>query len=404
MKYTISILLIIFTVFTTTQTQQDEIKKRQTELNKIRNEIEAWEKKIQQGEKQEKSTLEILDSFDKQLTLLQNLTNKLREEEVGSEKRINAMRKSIGLLEEQLYHIKKQYSKFVLNAYKQGRTQDIALLISSKSANQLVARSTYMKKFSEYRKRDIETITAKQKDLEKQNIQLVNQLFDNRSLLASKKGEEEKLIEKTKERKKVLESIKRDKKNYAKEIERKKKSVQDLEAMINKLIDSDRKKSQRKTQANESPDISTSYSSTGGASFSNRRGTLPWPVKKGKLLNRFGENQHPVLKTISQNTGIDISVPAGTDVYSVSEGEVSTIWWLPSFGNLVIVNHNDGYRTVYAHLSEIEVSEGQNVSEGTRIGKSGDTINGPLVHFEVWKDREKQNPELWLHPQGVSKK
>ncbi|MDP2209778.1 MAG: peptidoglycan DD-metalloendopeptidase family protein [Bacteroidota bacterium] len=404
MKYTIYILLIIFTVFTTAQTQQDEIKKRQTELNKIRNEIEGWEKKIQQGEKQEKSTLEILDSFDKQLTLLRNLTNKLREEEVGSEKRINVMRKSIGVLEEQLYFIKKQYSKFVLNAYKQGRTQDLELLASSKSANQLVVRSTYMKKFSEYRQRDIETITAKYKDLEKQKIQLVNQLLDNRSLLASKREEEEKIIEKTKERKKVLESIKQDKKNYAKEIERKKKSVQDLESMISKLIESDRKKSERKTQANDSPDISTSYSSTGGGNFLNRRGTLPWPVRKGKLLNKFGENQHPVLKTISQNTGIDISVPAGTDVYSVSEGEVATIWWLPSFGNLVIVNHNNGYRTVYAHLSEIEVSEGQKVSEGTRIGKSGETINGPLVHFEVWKDREKQNPELWLHPQGVSKK
>ncbi|MDI6802630.1 MAG: peptidoglycan DD-metalloendopeptidase family protein [Bacteroidota bacterium] len=404
MKYTIYILLIIFTVFTAAQTQQDEIKKRQAELNKIRNEIEGWEKKIQQGEKQEKSTLEILDSFDKQLTLLRNLTNKLREDEVGSEKRINVMRKSISELEEQLYFIKKQYSKFVLNAYKQGRTQDLELLASSKSANQLVVRSTYMKKFSEYRQRDIETITTKYKELEKQKIQLVNQLLDKRSLLASKKEEEEKIIEKTQERKKVLESIKQDKKNYAKEIERKKKSVQDLESMISKLIDTDRKKSERKNTTDNTPDISTSYSSTGGGNFVSRRGTLPWPVKKGKLLNKFGENQHPVLKTISHNTGVDISVPAGTDVHSVAYGEVATIWWLPSFGNLVIVNHNNGYRTVYAHLSEIEVSEGQKVSEGTRIGKSGETINGPLVHFEVWKDREKQNPELWLHPQGVSKK
>lgn len=404
MKYTIYILLIIFTAFSVAQTQQDELKKRQTELNKIRNEIESWEKKIQQGEKQEKSTLEMLDSFDKQLTLLRNLTNKLREEELGSEKRINVIRKNISSLEEELNYIKKQYSKFVLNAYKQGRTQDLELLASSKSANQLLVRSAYIKKFSEYRQRDIETINAKYKELDKQKILLVNQLLDKRSLIASKKEEEEKILEKTKERKKVLETIKQDKKNYAKEIERKKKSVQDLESMINKLIDTDRKRSERKTQINTSTEISTSYSSTGSSNFVNRRGTLPWPVKQGKLLNKFGENLHPVLKTISQNTGIDISVPAGTDVHSVAEGEVATIWWLPSFGNLVIVNHNNGYRTVYAHLSEIEVSEGQKVSEGTRIGKSGDTINGPLVHFEVWKDREKQNPELWLHPQGSSKK
>ncbi len=346
----------------------------------------------------------MLDSFDKQLTLLRNLTAKLREDEVASEKRITALRKNIAQIEEQLDYAKKQYSKFVLNAYKYGRTYDLELLVSSKSANQLVVRSTYIKKFSEYRQRNIDTILAKYKDLDRQKIQLVNQLLDNRTLLATKKEEEEKILEKTKERKKVLESIRQDKKNYAKEIERKKKSVKDLEAMISKLIETDRRRSERKASADDSPEISTSYSSTGVSNFANRRGTLPWPVKKGKLLNKFGENQHPVLKTISQNTGIDISVPAGTEVYSVSDGEVATIWWLPSFGNLVIINHNNGYRTVYAHLAEIEVSEGQKVSEGTLIGKSGETINGPLLHFEVWKDREKQNPELWLHPQGVSRK
>ena len=113
-------------------------------------------------------------------------------------------------------------------------------------------------------------------------------------------------------------------------------------------------------------------------------------------MARFGNQIHPVLKTVTQNTGIDISVPTGTDVHAVSSGEVATISWLPSYGNLVILNHNYGFRTVYTHLSEITVALSQKVDEGEVIGKSGESLGGPLLHFELWKEREKQDPELWL--------
>jgi murein DD-endopeptidase MepM/ murein hydrolase activator NlpD len=117
---------------------------------------------------------------------------------------------------------------------------------------------------------------------------------------------------------------------------------------------------------------------------------------------RFGTQQNPVLRTVTKNTGIDIALPAGTPVASVADGEVSTIWWLPSFGNLVIVSHSDGFRTVYAHMSEIFVNEGDAVSEGRTIGKSGEALSGPMLHFEIWKDRDNQDPEAWLRPRGVS--
>jgi murein DD-endopeptidase MepM/ murein hydrolase activator NlpD len=70
-----------------------------------------------------------------------------------------------------------------------------------------------------------------------------------------------------------------------------------------------------------------------------------------------------------------------------------------SYGNLVIIDHADGYRTIYTHLSEIRVAEGQKVEEGNVIGTSGETIEGARLHFQLWKDREKQNPELWLTKQ-----
>ncbi|MEK9138510.1 MAG: M23 family metallopeptidase, partial [Bacteroidota bacterium] len=133
--------------------------------------------------------------------------------------------------------------------------------------------------------------------------------------------------------------------------------------------------------------------------FEMKRGKLRWPVSEGSVVAHFGNQRHPTLKTITQNTGIDIAVKAGTPVTAVAEGEVATIWWLPSYGNIIIIDHYNGYRTVYSHLAEIRVTQGQKVKEGDGIGTSGEALDGQRLHFELWKDRDKQNPELWLSPQ-----
>jgi murein DD-endopeptidase MepM/ murein hydrolase activator NlpD len=130
--------------------------------------------------------------------------------------------------------------------------------------------------------------------------------------------------------------------------------------------------------------------------FELKRGRLRWPVDEGRVVAQFGNQRHPTLKTVTQNTGIDIAVKAGSAVTAVADGEVATIWWLPSYGNLLIVNHYGGFRTVYTHLAEINVAEGEKLKEGDVIGTSGEALDGPRLHFEIWKDREKQNPEQWL--------
>jgi murein DD-endopeptidase MepM/ murein hydrolase activator NlpD len=108
---------------------------------------------------------------------------------------------------------------------------------------------------------------------------------------------------------------------------------------------------------------------------------------------------HPILKTVTQNTGIDIRARSGSDVLAVADGEVSILTFIPGFGNLIILNHYNGYRTIYAHLSEITVAEAQKVRSGDTIGKSGESVQGPILHFEIWKEREMQNPEVWLTKQ-----
>ncbi len=76
--------------------------------------------------------------------------------------------------------------------------------------------------------------------------------------------------------------------------------------------------------------------------------------------------------------------------------KVSIVHWLPGYGNIVIITHSEGYRTVYAYLSEVNVQEGQIIRRGDVIAKSGESLTGEMVHLEIWREREKQNPENWL--------
>jgi septal ring factor EnvC (AmiA/AmiB activator) len=124
--------------------------------------------------------------------------------------------------------------------------------------------------------------------------------------------------------------------------------------------------------------------------------SLPWPTPSHKILHSFGQYTNPMTGTVMHNPGIGIEAAYGTLVQCVAEGIVSLIHWLPGYGSLVIVDHGNDFRTVYANLSSVAVREGARVSAGTLVGKSGRSVDGEYAHFEVWRNREKLNPATWL--------
>lgn len=376
---------------------KDEIKKRQAELQSIREQIKQFEAKIEGQQKSERVTLELLDTYDRKATLVRRLIARLRSEEQELLTGIDATRSEIQRLESQLGFLKSHYAHYVASAYKSGQLHDIELLFASRSINQFYVRVEYLRRFSEQRKADIGKIRDKKNEIEDRQAQLQEQLSDERRLIAEKGAEEDQLTALSADRRDVLQQIRKDKKTAQRELERRLQSVKELEQMISNLIEQERIKQERaagQQQAGKFPQTSVL---TGA--FEAKKGKLRWPVSEGAVVAHFGNQKHPTLKTITQNTGIDIAVKAGTAVNAVADGVVATIWWLPSYGNIIIIDHHGGFRTVYSHLADILVTQGQTIKEGESIGTSGEAIEGPRLHFELWKDREKQNPELWLTPQ-----
>ena len=125
-------------------------------------------------------------------------------------------------------------------------------------------------------------------------------------------------------------------------------------------------------------------------------GAFAWPVPSCTYLtSRFGLRVHPVYGTTKSHTGIDIGAESGATIVAADGGTVTMAGVNSGYGNCVMIDHGNGYKTLYGHMSSIAVSNGQTVSKGDTIGYVGSTgiSTGPHCHFEVWKDGSRIDPE-----------
>jgi len=131
------------------------------------------------------------------------------------------------------------------------------------------------------------------------------------------------------------------------------------------------------------------------------RGRLPWPTE-GRIAVPFGAQVHPRFGTRTFRNGVDIEAPDGKGVEAVLPGHVVYTGWLKGYGKLIIIDHGNELYTLYAHVSEIEVKEADEVRQGQRIGTVGDTgsLAGPRLYFEVRYQGKPQDPEQWLRQRG----
>ncbi|NPV11974.1 MAG: peptidoglycan DD-metalloendopeptidase family protein [Ignavibacteria bacterium] len=425
----VNILRIIFFIsflflFAYSQ-KSSEIQTKREELNRIRKEIEQLDKKLKETISKEKQNLNIIDEYDKQVRLIQNLIQKLSEEEKRLNDEIKIRENELLNAEKELNALRSEYELNIVNLYKFGRKNPFELLLTSKSVNQALVRYKYLEKFTEDRKRRIELINNKSKEVAEERSKLITVLNDKERLRKEKSIEENQLQNKIKEKRNLISELRKNKEVYLKDLERKKQSAQKIAALIDQLIEQKRReeiaarerelerKKKREQELKEkrssikAPDYTKKETTVDTreedsffnlpqfSSFSKMKGNLPWPVN-GRIVNKFGEQRNPYLNTVTLNFGIDIATPYGSPVRSIADGKVSIIHWLPGYGNIIIISHSENYRTIYAYLSEVLVNEGDIVKRGDIIAKSGESLTGEMLHLEIWKEREKQNPEHWL--------
>jgi septal ring factor EnvC (AmiA/AmiB activator) len=372
---------------------QSSISDMQKEQARLNAEAAKYEKKFKESKEKESATLANINKLEQQINIKRKLIKKLSDQERRLTGDISDARGTIGDLERQLESLKSNYARYVRSVYKYGRVYDVELLFSSKSVNQLYIRIEYLKRFSEQRAKDLANVVHKKTDLENENRQLETSLQRQHRLLADRKNEESSLSSDVTEHRKMLTSIKKDTKFYREQADEKKQASEKVKNIIADLIERDKERKDREAAAarsrervptaprtNPTPEIVT-------GAFASNKGKIPWPVaqeRKPVIASKFGNQIHPVLKTVRENPGIDIKVATGSNVLAVADGEVSILTFIPGYGNTLILNNYDGYRTIYAHLAEITVVESQKVKAGEKIAQSGDSVEGPILHFEIW--------------------
>jgi len=122
-----------------------------------------------------------------------------------------------------------------------------------------------------------------------------------------------------------------------------------------------------------------------------------WPVE-GRLMSNFGHRSDPFSGDGAFHTGVDISVPSGTQVKAAADGVVAQAEWAGNYGRLVILDHGNGFRTYYAHMSRFDVVPGQWIRRGEVVGRSGASgrVTAPHVHYEVRRGGTAVNPQPYL--------
>lgn len=123
--------------------------------------------------------------------------------------------------------------------------------------------------------------------------------------------------------------------------------------------------------------------------------TVPdlWPTT-GRITSKFGTRKDPFTNETAFHEGIDIANSAGTNIVAAAKGTVTFSGYNSGYGRAIIINHGNGYKTVYGHVSKLLVSTGDKVEKGQIIAKMGNTgrSTGPHLHFEVHKDGKLLNP------------
>lgn len=224
-----------------------------------------------------------------------------------------------------------------------------------------------------------------------------------------RKAEEERIRQEQLKQQKELERLQKEESKKAekrrqeelkkrkKEIEKRQEELRKQEEELQKQREEEKRKIEEEKKAKYTMD-NAEFKLSG--SFASNQGNLPSPViGKSRIVRQFGRHKHPLLQYVeTDNPGIDIEAENGAEARAVFDGKVSAIFQKAGFNNIVMVRHGN-YLTIYAGLEQIYVKTGDKLSAGEKIGRifsDEEDDNRTLLHFEIRKERQKLNPELWL--------
>lgn len=379
------------------QDYQARQKKLEAQKLTLKKEISQINSLIAESKKRSKNLADDLEDLQLKISVRDKLININNSQLNNLTNIINNQNDRIDDLEVNLTNLKNEYEKIIYNSYKKRSTQmKLMFLFASENINQAFKRFQYFKQYSKYRKKQADRI-----------VQVQQEIQDNVDSLVISKSQKEKLIEENKDVKQSLTKEKqqqdnlfkgllKNQKDYAAQINRKEKQARLIDNEIQKLIRlaiAESNKNNNSTNFALTPEgrlISTN--------FQANRGRLPWPVKEGVIVRRFGTQPHPVVRTTTINSnGISIATSPNSIAYSVFDGEVLSVYGFSGGNPGVLIRHGK-YISNYQNLSSIFVKKGDKINANDEIGVvfTNESNGKTVLKFNIFNELKPENPTIWL--------
>ncbi len=414
-----SFLVLLFFCFTiqmwSQPPTQEELEERKA---KIQLEIQEKEQLLQSVKSKEKSVVTQLQLQKEKIGLKEKLikTTEKQTKLLGNDIYVNQVK--INQLNRDLEQLRKDYAAMILKSYKSRSEQSRAMfLLSSENFLQAYKRAQYMKQYASYRKMQGQEIEGKTKQLVGFTNKIVEQKTEKEKLITENENEKKELVKEKKEQEKIASQIQKEKGKIVAEIKKKQQETKKIDAQIQKLIRETIAAANKKTaaaKAKANPKTTTAESTKALESsakivltsegqlvannFRANKGKLPWPVEKGAVSLPYGDQPHPVYKTLTvHNSGVEITTENGASARAVFGGEVTKVIKLSPLNIAIFIQHGD-YFTVYQNLSNVNVSVGDKVSIKQTLGKirtNGDT-GKTILKFLILQNTTYNNPASWL--------
>lgn len=384
----IPVLAFSFASFAQNKTKSQLQKEKQQSVERIR----EVEKILKETTAKKKNTLGELNALNQRIVEQQTLINSIRKEISLLDKEISENNDIIQVLDDDLAKLKEEYAAMLFAAQKASNsTTRLTFLFSSKSFDQLVMRLRYMEQYSETRKLQAELISQVQAELGQQVEAIKAKREEKNQLLRDGEHESAQLASLKKKQSSLVKALEKEEKKLRKDLDNTRKALAVLDRKINDIIKEEMEREALALKNSKSVAVALS------SSFEENKKKLPWPVSTGFISQRFGRQNHPVLKGIVlQNDGVNIQTKQNEKVRSIFEGEVRSVAFIPAFGSTVIINHGE-YYSVYTGLKEVYVKTGQKVATSQEIGQIISNSEGiSELRFQIRKKFTPLDPQAWL--------
>ena len=327
-----------------------------------------------------------IDSVESAISAINSFLKNYENESFMTPDQIAIETNMIIYLAEEVDRIQESFRQKVVSLYKHGENYELELLLSSKTPNEYLRRNQYLQKFSQNRKKELRELKAKKFILEEKKKMVTLSTSSQRFYVESKRNERSLMDSRLKELKLQRSDSENESRLLAQSVLRYESQLNSIRNFISNF------------EANREnfKDGKTSRLSYESADLNAVKGNLNLPVDIALITTNFGNIADGKTLAISFNNGVDLSIARGSKVYSVAAGEVTMITELPYYGKTIIITHENGFRSVYSTLSEVSVAVGDAVKLNQVIAKTGETLDGQSMHFELWQNAAPVNPREWL--------